>query len=168
MIALRRLLPHEWPDFRRIRLAALAADPGAFVRTIEEENARPEGHWREMLESDDGAIFGLFGDADLVGITAVFVDHAIPARDTAALGLTWLHPDYRGNGLSRPIFGHRIAWAREKRVARIAVSHREGNDPSRRAILAHGFTPVGHALHQWPDGAKVAKLDYELVLERAG
>ena len=164
MIAIRRLRPDEWQDFRRIRLASLAADPGAFVRTAEEENARPESHWSEMLESDDGAVFGLYEGPALVGISAVFVDRAIPTRDTAVLGMTWLHPDHRGKGLSRPIFERRIAWARDKRVARIAVSHRDGNEPSRRAILAHGFRPIGHALHRWPDGAEVDKLDYELVI----
>lgn len=167
MIAIRRLRPDEWQDFRRIRFAALAADPGAFVRTADEEKSRPERHWREMLESDDGVVFGLFDESALVGITAVFVDRAIPARDTAALGMTWLHPDYRGSGVSHLMFERRIAWARDKQVARIAVSHRDGNEPSRRAILAHGFRPIGRALHRWPDGAEVDKLEYELVIGSA-
>lgn len=165
MIEIRRLRPDEWQEFRRIRLTSLAVDPGAFVRTADEENARPESHWKEMLESDDGAVFGLFDGPALVGITAVYIDRAIPARDTAALGMTWLHPDFRGKGLSCRMFEHRLAWARDKGVARIAVAHRAGNEPSRRAILAHGFRPTGRALHRWPDGAEAARLDYELLTE---
>lgn len=164
MISIRRLRPGEWQDFRRIRLAALAADPGAFVRTADEEIARPVSHWSEMLESEDGAIFGLFDGPALIGITAVFVDYAIPTRDTAAFGMTWLHPDHRGNGLSRLMFERRIAWARDKRLALIAVSHREGNEPSRRAILAHGFKPIRRTPHRWPDGAEADKLEYELMI----
>lgn len=166
MITIRRLRPDEWQDFRRLRLEALSHDPGAFVRSMAEELARPDGHWREMLESDDGAIFGLFAGEMLVGITAVFVDYAIPARDTAGLGMTWLHPDYRGRNVSRLIFAHRIAWAREKRLARIAVSHRADNEPSRRAILAHGFIPTVRMPHRWPDGANVDNITYELILKQ--
>lgn len=162
---MRRLRPDEWADFRRTRLAALAADPGAFVRTADEELARPVSHWSEMLESDDGAVFGLFDGSTLVGMTAVYIDRSIPARDTAALAMTWLHPDYRGNRLSHEIFERRIAWARGKPVARIAVSHREGNEPSRRAIVAHGFRPIGRVLQRWPDGVEVARIDYELPIE---
>ena len=56
MIAIRRLEPDAWEAFRAIRLRALAADPGNFLRTAAEERDRPLEHWREMLESDDGAV----------------------------------------------------------------------------------------------------------------
>src|SRR5215213_6805694 len=143
MLTIRRLRPTEWRAFRRVRLKAVVADPGVFVRTAAEERGRPEDHWREMVDSDDGAIFGVFDGAALVGITAVWVNQAIPARATAEHGMTWLDPRYRGQGASRAMFEHRIAWAREKRVARIAVSHRADNEASRQAILSHGFRATG-------------------------
>lgn len=164
MIAIRALLPEEWQAFRAVRLAALAESPGNFFRTAAEERARPERDWREMLTSDDGAVFGLFDGERLVGLTAVYIDRAIPARDTAGLGMTWVAPAYRGRGLAATIYAARIGWARDKRLARIIVSHRDGNEPSRRAMLAAGFSETGRAPHRWPDGELVDNIDYELPL----
>lgn len=165
-VTLRPLRPDEWEQFRALRLRALATDPGNFFRTAAEERERPVEHWREMLESDDGAVFGLFDREALIGITAVYIDRAIAARDTAGLGMTWLEPAYRGRGLSAAIYATRIAWARSKGLARIAVSHRDGNEPSRRAMLAHCFRPTGRTAHLWPDGATVDNIAYELRLDR--
>lgn len=164
-VAIRALTPDEWPQFRAIRLKALAADGGNFFRTVAEERDRPVEHWREMLESDDGAVFGLFDGAALIGITAVYVDRAIAARDTAGLGMTWVEPAHRGRGLSAMIYRERIVWAKAKGLTRILVSHRDGNEPSRRAMLAHGFRRTGAAPHAWPDGATVDNISYELPLE---
>jgi RimJ/RimL family protein N-acetyltransferase len=164
VIQIRPLRPDEWPAFRSLRLRALATDPGNFFRSAEEEEVRPEGEWREMLESDDGAVFGLFDADRLIGLTAVYIDRAIAARDSAGLGMTWLDPAYRGRGLSALIYDARIAWARDKGLARIIVSHRADNEPSRRAMLAHGFRPTGTAPHEWPDGRTVDNISYELPL----
>ena len=164
MIAIRPLRPDEWPAFREIRLRSLATDPGNFFRSVAEEEARPEAEWREMLDSKDGAVFGLFDADRLIGLTAVYVDRAIAARDTAGLGMTWLNPSYRGRGLSALIYTARVAWARDKGLARMIVSHRADNEPSRRAMLAHGFRPTGTAPHPWPDGRTVDNVSYELSL----
>jgi RimJ/RimL family protein N-acetyltransferase len=163
-VTIRQLRPDEWPAFRDLRLKALRLDGGNFFRTVDEERDRPVDHWREMLESDDSAVFGLFDRTMLVGITAVYVDRAIVARDTAGLGMTWLEPAYRGRGLSATIYAARIAWARGKGLTRIIVSHREGNEPSRRAMLAHAFRRTGAAPHAWPDGRVVNNISYELPL----
>jgi RimJ/RimL family protein N-acetyltransferase len=157
-------MPDEWPAFRDIRLAALAESPGNFITMLAEARDGPQGRWLEMLESEDGVVFGLFDGVALIGITAVYVDRAIPARDTAGLGMTWIEPAYRGMGLSTMIYQARIPWARKKRMARIVVSHRDGNEPSRRAMLAHGFRRTGAAQHRWPDGATVDNISYELLL----
>lgn len=164
-VAIRQLAPDEWQTFRDLRLKALASDGGNFFRTATEERELPEAHWRGMLESDEGAVFGLFDGDALIGITAVYIDRAIPARDTAGLGMTWVEPAYRGRGLSALIYGTRIAWARRPGVRRIAVSHRAGNEPSRRAMLAHGFVLIGATPHEWPDGAMVDDVSYGLALD---
>ena len=147
-----------------MRLRALACDPGNFFRTVAEEEARPVEQWREMLESDDGAVFGLFDGPEMVGLTAVYIDRAIPTRDTAGLSMTWIEPAHRGRGLARLIYHARIAWARDRGLARIIVGHRAGNEPSRRAMLAHGFRPIAATAHTWPDGAVVDHVTYELAL----
>lgn len=164
-VAIRQLAPAEWQAFRELRLKALASDGGNFFRTVAEERERPEAHWREMLGSEDGAVFGLFDGEMLIGITAVYIDRAISARDTAGLGMTWVEPAFRGRGLSALIYATRITWARRPGVRRIAVSHRAGNESSRRAMLAHGFVPVGATPHDWPDGARVDNVSYELALD---
>lgn len=163
-VTIRQLSPEEWPAFRALRLRALASDPGHFFRSVAEEEARPAEQWREMLESEDGAVFGLFDGPAMVGLTAVYIDRAIPARDTAGLGMTWIEPAYRGRGLASLIYHARIAWTRDRRLVRIIVGHRAGNEPSRRAMLAHDFRPVASTAHEWPDGAVVDHISYELPL----
>lgn len=163
-IAIRPLRPAEWTRLRDLRLKALAESPGNFFATLADARDGPQGRWLEMLESDDGVIFVLFdGDAP-IGLTAVYVDRAIPERDTAGLGMTWIEPAYRGQGLSRLIYRARVAWAREMGMRRIIVSHRDGNEPSRRAMLAAGFRETRRAAHDWPDGARADNVSYELPL----
>lgn len=164
-VTIRPLVPAEWEAFRDIRLRALAESPGNFFAALAQARDGPQGRWLEMLESDDGVIFGLFDGSTLIGLTAVYVDRAIAARDTAGLGMTWVEPAWRGKGLSRPIYAVRIAWARQQGLRRIIVSHRDGNEPSRRAMLAAGFRETGRAPHDWPDGARVDNISYVLALD---
>lgn len=166
-VTIRPLAPVEWEAFRDIRLAALAESPGNFFATLADARDGPQERWLEMLESDDGVVFGLFDDARLVGLTAVYVDRAIAARDTAGLGMTWVAPGWRGRGLSAMIYAARIAWARERGLRRIIVSHRASNEPSRRAMLAAGFREIARRPHRWPDGVEEDDVAYELALTGA-
>jgi RimJ/RimL family protein N-acetyltransferase len=79
--------------------------------------------------------------------------------------MSYLLPEYRGRGLSSAFYEARLAWLRERpRYTSVVVSHRQSNEPSRRANQRFGFVPVGSVPTQWPDGTVEDEATYELRL----
>lgn len=163
-VAVRQLRPDDWIALREVRLSALRDRPGSFATTAEAVEAVTEEDWRQFLDNRQQAAFGLFAETSLIGITAIFTDRDDPSAATGLLGMTWLNPAWRGKGLSRLIYEVRMEWARARALTRVRVSHRDGNEPSRRAMIAHGFAYVGRTSVQWPDGHEADEIHYELRL----
>jgi RimJ/RimL family protein N-acetyltransferase len=163
-VIVRRLWPADWRANREIRLEALADSPGAYFTSAAEAAARSDAQWQAMVADPDMAVFGLFEAEQLVGLTAIYIDKDDPAGRTAGLAMSYIRPAWRARGLTRLLYEARLDWARERGLARVRVSHRDGNEPSRRAILAHGFRRVGATPHRWPDGATADNVSYELLL----
>lgn len=163
-VTLRRLGPDDWQALRTVRLRALADAPGNFFRSLAEDRAQPDAHWQEMLASPTSALWGAFDGETIVGLTGAFRDRDDPSGRTAAFGMTWLDPVWRGRGVSRLYYDARIAWARAQGFDRIEVGHRACNEPSRRAMLAAGFRQIDRRSHRWPDGTEEDDVIYELVL----
>lgn len=157
--AIRRLTVDDWCANRAIRLEALRAFPGNYFTSLAEAEARSDDEWRAQLMHATLVIFGLFDGFDLAGITAIAREDA----DTASLAMSYLRASYRGRGLSAMLYAARLDWARAHGVRRVLVSHRASNEPSRRAILAHGFRMIGARPHRWPDG--VVEDDVQYVLD---
>ena len=164
MITVRRLDESDWRSLRDVRLRALADAPGSFFRALADDQARPDTHWRDMLTDAGIALFGAFDGEAIVGLTGAFTDRDDPSGRTAALGMTWLAPPYRGRGVSRLYYAERIAWARARGFARIAVGHRASNTASGAAMRQAGFQLIGREPHHWPDGADEDLVQYELLL----
>lgn len=159
-ITVRRLFADDWRESRAIRLEALRTFPGNYFTSLAEAEARGDDVWRGMLMSATLASFGLFDGERLVGITAIEATD----RDTASLAMSYLSQPYRGRGLSAMLYAPRLDWARAKGVRRVLASHRATNEPSRRAMLRHGFRHVGAAAHRWPDGTVEDDVRYVLDL----
>lgn len=163
-VAVRQFKPDDWMVVREVRLNALRDRPGSFAVTAETAEAVTEEEWRQFLENKQQTVFGLYAETGLIGITAIFIDRDDPSGATGLLGMTWLKPAWRGKGLSRLIYEARIEWARARALTRVRVSHRDGNEPSRRAMIAHGFTYTGRTSVRWPDGQDADEIHYELRL----
>jgi ribosomal protein S18 acetylase RimI-like enzyme len=94
MVAVRRLAPDDWTDFRDIRLRALADSPDAFGSTLAREEAFDEDDWRQRLAVpvyvvDDPAPVSVGGIFDNAGTPHVW-------------GM-WTDPAHRGRGHARRI-----------------------------------------------------------------
>jgi RimJ/RimL family protein N-acetyltransferase len=165
MIHIRGLEPPEWRLFRDFRLAALQAAPGVFGSSYEREEPMPESHWTSLLENPTGAVFGLFDEARLIGITSVYTERDDPRGQTAGLAMSFILPEYRGWGLSEMLYDERLAWIRARpQFRRVVVGHRASNEASRRANQKHGFRLFLRRPHLWPDGVNEDELLYELSL----
>lgn len=165
-VTIRLFQPEEAALYKKIRLQALATDPQAFGSSLAKEEAHPDAHWREGLaDPDTVAIFGVFHEANIIGMTGIAVLRDDPA--TAKLWGSWLMPSWRRQGLSVPMYQARLDWAqRHKTVRRVIVSHRASNAASRAANQKHGFRFTHNDLRDWPDGTREADVFYEYVLDK--
>lgn len=155
----------EWEMLRDLRLEALQNSPGAFSSKYEQEKKRSERHWRNTAQGEDCTMFGLFIDETPVGIMGITTMSADATGKTAVLWGTYIQPDWRGNGLTKPLYKTAIAYAKARRDwKRLVISHRESNVPSKKATLAHGFRHTLSEDKKWPDGTSEAELFYEMNL----
>jgi RimJ/RimL family protein N-acetyltransferase len=165
-VVVRRFEPSEWTAFREVRLRALLADPTVFSSSHASESARTDAQWQERLADPDCGVFGVFVDGALVGMTGIYVTREDPT--VAGLWGSWLAPEHRRRGLSVPMYEARIAWARARpELRRILVSHRAGNEASRRANQKHGFVWTHSGDLTWRDGVTEPEVCYALELERS-
>ena len=119
-----------------------------------------------MLDGQGKRIFGLFDGETLIGITAVFTCRDDPSGRTGVFAMSFIEPDYRGKGYAYLYYKARIDFGVSYTPwTRLAVSHRADNEPSKRAILRHGFVFTGQKEKDWPDGKRLDEMMYELDLE---
>jgi RimJ/RimL family protein N-acetyltransferase len=169
-VTMRPLVRSDWRALKELRLLALSTEPGVFFSSHEREVGAADDVWQSLAAGGDGLqVFGAYDGAELVGITGVFTHRDDPTGATAALGMTYLLPQYRGQGLSARFYETRLRWIREQpRFTRVAVSHRRSNEASRRAIQRAEFVPIGQTSRTWPDGGVEDEVMYELPLTQIG
>lgn len=135
MISIRPLTHADLEIFKTIRLCALKNNPGVFSHPYERAIKQKPAYWEDILSRAGKEVFGLFDDDALIGITGVFTVQEDPSGKTAILGMSYIEPDYRGRGLSDMLYKTRINWAKEQGTFdKILVSHRAGNEASRRYL----------------------------------
>ena len=159
----RALSADEWQRFRDLRLQALLAAPGVYGTRHADAVQRSEAQWRTTVSGSANQSFGLFVQDELVGITSVFQWPEDSSGTTAVLASSFILPAHRGRGLTRLLFAARLQWiSAHGGFNRVVVAHRQSNEPSRRAILRHGFVPFRRRTHDWPDGRTEDELYYAL------
>lgn len=163
MITLKRLAPAQWQEYRAIRLEALQSDPGMYGSSYAKEMAYTDAHWPAFLADESRALFGLYDDTTLVGLTGITLKKENVTN--AVLVSSYIREAYRGRGLSQLFFRARFHWAREKHCRLLLVSHRAGNAASAAAIQAAGFRYSHAEAATWPDGGSEDALYYSLELE---
>jgi RimJ/RimL family protein N-acetyltransferase len=162
-ISIRALNQADWAAFRELRLRALRTEPGKFFASYSEEVGKAPDEWQQTIAGSAHQVFGLFDDQRLIGITAVFTWREDPTGETAILAMSFILPEYRGRGASKLLYRARFDWIRaQPQFKRIVVSHRESNQPSRKAIEHHGFLFLKRTERTWPDGTTEDELSYEL------
>ena len=141
----RRIRADEWPELRRLRLSALREAPLAFGSTYETEIAFDDATWRRWAASGasgaDEVLFAAALDGEFVAMARGSVSSE-DARD-AYLTAVFVAREWRGRGLGRAVSEAIIAWARERRCARLLLHVTDWNEPARRIYESLGFVPTG-------------------------
>jgi RimJ/RimL family protein N-acetyltransferase len=165
-VIIRQLNESDWEMFRFIRLKALQAYADVFASPYAKEAAESESWWKETLDGKGKAVFGIFDGESMIGFTGIFTARIDPTGQTGILAMSYIEPEYRGQGLSRLFYRARIDWAiTQPQLKMLTVSHREGNETSRRANQAFGFILDHKEKKLWPDGTEADDWYYSLDLE---
>jgi RimJ/RimL family protein N-acetyltransferase len=166
-ITLRTLEPNEWQLLRKMRLRAVTMHPDLFYDSATGASMYDRSHWQRLLTGEGNKFWGLFDDDKCVGLTGIVTCAADKSGQTAMIGYSFIEPLYRGKGFGDLFYSTRIEHAlRYQRWKKLITDHRVGNEPSRRAIMKHGFVFLEEAMIDWPDGSRDLEYRYELDLER--
>ncbi|WP_144036539.1 GNAT family N-acetyltransferase [Sphingobacterium psychroaquaticum] len=159
---LEHMVPSQWELYKSIRLEALQTNPEVFGSNYAKEVLYTQENWVSFLADSTRAIFGLWRQGEIVGLTAVALHRDDPTK--AILYSTFIKEEHRARGLSRLFYEARIEWARSQGCAAVVVSHRQGNDASMAANQRYGFIYTHTEQTQWPDGTVDDELMYILEL----
>ena len=164
-IYIRPLLPDEWELYRAIRTRAVCMHTGYYFADPEETKNRPDHFWKDGLDQNGKCVFGLFDDEKIIGLCGIFTWNEDPSGKTGVMAMDFIDPEYRGKGLTDLLYKARIDFAiQHKAWKKLSIGHREGNEPSRRAMIKHGFELVETKDINWPDGSRDIEYLYELNL----
>jgi GNAT superfamily N-acetyltransferase len=153
MLEVRELRPDDWPEWRSIRLAALAESPHAFTTRLSDwqGDGDTEQRWRGRLASVPfNAVAQLGGRA--VGMVSATRD---PASGSVELLSLWVVPDARGSGVGDALVNAVVDWARGHAAPTLHLRVIEGNDPAERLYLRHGLRRSCHDA-TGPHGPEIA------------
>lgn len=160
---IRQLLHNDVAAYKAMRLEALQTEPGMFGNSYAMEAAYPGEHWEHRCTNPGCAIWGLYANDELIGITGIIQNAENPAE--GYMTQSYIRRAHRGKHLSRLLYGARIAWAKEHGISRLVISHKASNISSKAANQRFGFTYTHSENRTWPDGTTEDNLYYELILK---
>ena len=165
-ISIHALTFEDLQIFKEMRLRALKSDPDVYFGDFETSSKFSNARWEATLDGQGKQVFGLFDVDRLIGITAVFTYKDDKSGESGMMGMSFILPEYRGKGLSDLLYQARIEWALAySPFKKLIAGHREGNEPSRKAMLKHGFQFTGKEMVNWPGDMQNYEYKYELDLE---
>ncbi len=146
--------------YKRIRLEALATEPGMFGNSYAMEVAMPQEDWINRISLQGNARFGLYCNDELIGLTGIIINAENPTE--AYMTQSYIQKAHRGKGLSAMLYDARIAWAKANGVAILTISHRKTNLASKAANRKYGFLYHHTESRTWPDGVTEDNICYIL------
>ena len=167
-IFIKAMTMQDWPLYKNMRIHALSMHSNYFLSDEKEAQAYPDERWQEPINHPYKEVFGLFDNKTMIGITGIFqlLDED-PSGETAVMAMSFIEPEYRGQGYSKLFYDARIQWALEKPLLKkLTTAHRSGNEASKKAILANGFKPIGTDIIRFGNGEEDTEYIYELDLEK--
>jgi GNAT superfamily N-acetyltransferase len=172
VIEVRPIRTGEGRLLREVRLAALAANPGAFLETYDEVAADADDRWAARVgastgEGDQLVLLALDGGRP-VGMAGIAREIGQRRRHRATLWGVWLDPACRGRGVGRRLVQEALDWAARAGVRAVYLEVVESEDPSwslygRLVFVRREVDPFGAHV----DGSFVALERLVLVLDEA-
>lgn len=161
-VQVRRISPEDAAGWRALRLAALAEEPIAFARSVEEDAALPMEVWRQR------AVAGAAGSQAAVFLALAWVRPvgmimgADAGQGSTKILSMYVAPPNRGSGLVDRLLAAVAAWSREADRHELVL---EVSDVARAlaAYARHGFRATGHGSSH-PLFAQVTLIEMRMTL----
>ncbi len=133
----------EWPDLKRLRIAALTESPDSFSPTAESARAHDDDYWRRgaqrSAEATNFEMFIVRRNGDGLGLAS-----AHRADDGVGhIGAMWVDPVLRGQGVGARLFDTVVAHLRNLGCATIELSVTETNAAAIALYRSRGFVLTG-------------------------
>ncbi|MGH9080360.1 MAG: GNAT family N-acetyltransferase [Acidimicrobiales bacterium] len=142
MLVVRDLGPDDWPEWRLVRLAALAESPHAFTTQLSDwqGDSDTEQRWRDRLASVPFNVVAQLGDR-AVGMVSAMQDENNGSVELLSL---WVAPDARGSGVGDALVDAVVGWARDQAARSLRLRMVEGNGPAEHLYRRHGLRRSVH------------------------
>ncbi|ARZ72225.1 acetyltransferase [Streptomyces albireticuli] len=147
------LTADDWPEWRALRLAALAEAPYAFGSTLAEwqGDGDREERWRARLGIAGSCNFLALLDGRPAGMASGVPG---PRDDVAELISMWVGERARGRGVGDALIRGVERWAVRERAAVLELAVRPGNAHAIALYRRHGFEVTGRLGDVLPDGQR--------------
>ena len=127
--------------FRRIRLEALRAEPGAYASTVEDWESLADDEWRRRLT--ENPVFVALQGNEPVGIMGLMRQRASKMAHRATIIMVFLRADCRGAGLAGALLEHLTEYARTQGVRQLELAVTAENLQAFRFYQRQGFDEIG-------------------------
>lgn len=140
MFEIRRLLPPDAEQYRRIRLSTLATNPDYFGSTYEEESTLPLSDFAARLAN--AATFGACTDQGVVGTMLLRRETRPREAHKGHVNGVFVEPAWRGRGIAAALLTALIADARQD-LEQLILTVMAGNDAAIALYQRFGFVTYG-------------------------
>ncbi|MFJ4711682.1 GNAT family N-acetyltransferase [Streptomyces sp. NPDC088785] len=171
----------EWPAVKELRLEALRDEVAsiAFLETYEQAVGRSDAFWREraagashgtaarqfVAVADSGRWLGTAVALVEEPGTTDFLGHPVEERQVQIVGV-YVRPEARGGHVAPELFAAASAWAyAQDGIGRVRLHFHQDNARAEGLYRKIGFVRTGRVV---PLAGDPAKVEYEMVLDRAG
>jgi GNAT superfamily N-acetyltransferase len=169
-VAIRILQPREWPQYRAVRLRALADAPDAFCSTLAGEQSRSDEDWAARLSAASASGQACPLIAELEGAVVGMVWAKVDAADPSIVEVLqmWVAPESRGHGVAASLLREAVRWAGARHACAVQLGVTGGGAAAARLYLREGFRAVGSPEPVSPGSPRLTQTMRLELGERAG
>jgi len=161
-IHLKQFTKADWEDYQVIRLEALKAHPEYFCPSRDETKFQ-KADWHESILNKNGAIFGLYEEDIIIGLTGIIRENNDPNSNKAYMVMSYIREGHRSKGFSKLLYSARIHWAKnQNNLKTLIIEHRDDNLASQKAHQKYKTQFIEARSQKWPDGSSSLCLVYKM------
>lgn len=149
-VTTKQLNPDDWPEWRSVRLEALAGAPAAFGSGLADWIDATDERWRSRLLDVPLNVIAALDNKPIGQVSAMSDDSA----KTIELISMWVSPTARGAGVGDALINAVTTWAASQEARIVELCVKASNIPARRLYERHEFLV---------DGAGVANDEIRMI-----